>query len=325
MSTAQLEEQMAAALQTFVIEADDLVNEMEAGLLALESGAGDDAGEIVNALFRAVHTVKGSSGLFGLDMIVEFAHVVENVLDLVRAGSVPVTPDLVGALLPCRDHLARLLAAVGEGRTTATPDEKAAGEVLLAALRPFAQAPAAAVPAPRTSLEPVAPPVAAAPGTAVLSLRFGPDCLRTGMDPLSFLRYLATLGEPVAVECLDGLLPGADELDPEQCYLAFLVALRTDEPREALEGVFDFVREESDIRVVMPGDPVSAFSDIAASYGPLSATVATWVRGLADELAEGASPEAEAPATGPAGAASTVDPADAPPTAGGSAPAPTVP
>jgi two-component system chemotaxis sensor kinase CheA len=286
VSTVPLEDQMAAALRTFVIEADDLLTEMETGLLALESGAGPDSEEIVNALFRAVHTVKGSSGLFGLDMVVGFAHVVENVLDLVRAGAVPVTPALVGALLPCRDHLARLLGAVGEGRTEATPEETAAGETLLAALRPFAQPPepAGAVPAPRTSQE---PPVSAPPrtsGTAVLSLRFGPDCLRTGMDPLSFLRFLATLGETVAVECLDGLLPGADELDPEQCYLAFLVALRTAESREVLEGVFDFVRDESDIRVVMPDDPTSALTEMAASHGPLAGTVATWLRELAGEL-----------------------------------------
>jgi two-component system chemotaxis sensor kinase CheA len=289
MSTVPLEEQMAAALRTFVIEADDLLTEMEAGLLALESGAGPDSEEIVNALFRAVHTVKGSSGLFGLDMIVGFAHVVENVLDLVRAGAVPVTPALVGALLPCRDHLARLLGAVGEGRTDATSEETAAGETLLAALRPFAEpaeepaAPAGAVPAPRTSPEPPVSAPAPTGGTAVLSLRFGPDCLRTGMDPLSFLRYLATLGETVAVECLDGLLPGADDLDPEQCYLAFLVALRTDESRESLEGVFDFVRDESDIRVVMPGDPASALTEMAASHGPLAGTVATWLRELAGD------------------------------------------
>jgi HPt (histidine-containing phosphotransfer) domain-containing protein len=58
---------------------------METALLAIEGA--DDKSEMVNAIFRAAHTIKGSSGLFSLDHVVAFTHVVESVLDKVRAGN----------------------------------------------------------------------------------------------------------------------------------------------------------------------------------------------------------------------------------------------
>ena len=72
-----------AALQTFIAESRELLEQMEQALLAIDAGTCDDA--TVNALFRAAHTIKGSAGLFGLDDIVAFTHVVENVLDRIRA------------------------------------------------------------------------------------------------------------------------------------------------------------------------------------------------------------------------------------------------
>lgn len=73
------------ALQTFISESRELLGEMEQALLGLEQAEQKD--ELVNAIFRAAHTIKGSAGLFSLDPIVEFTHVVESVLDKVRAGS----------------------------------------------------------------------------------------------------------------------------------------------------------------------------------------------------------------------------------------------
>ncbi|MDE2279741.1 MAG: Hpt domain-containing protein, partial [Xanthomonadaceae bacterium] len=101
--------ELEQALQTFIAESRELLEDMEAALLAV--GQTDDPSEAVNAIFRAAHTIKGSSGLFGLDDIVAFTHVAESVLDRVRNGELTLDGELVALLLACRDHIGALVDA----------------------------------------------------------------------------------------------------------------------------------------------------------------------------------------------------------------------
>lgn len=91
------------ALQTFVVESRELLEGMEDALLAIEQT--DEKDELVNAIFRTAHTIKGSAGLFGLDHIVAFTHVVESVLDRVRAGKLKIEDPLIALLQIGRAHV----------------------------------------------------------------------------------------------------------------------------------------------------------------------------------------------------------------------------
>ena len=91
------------AKQTFVIEARELIQSMEESLLSLEAAPEDK--DTVDALFRSVHTIKGSGGIFGFDPIVAFAHVVEGVLGEMRNGKAAAGYNLIALLLSCGDHL----------------------------------------------------------------------------------------------------------------------------------------------------------------------------------------------------------------------------
>ena len=240
------------ALDIFITEARELLESLEEGLLALEGDPGD--AETVNAIFRSAHTLKGSSGLFGLSHLVSFAHVVETLLGHVREGEVTVTPELISVLLPCADHISRYIEAVADGRTEPGPAEAAEAAALLARLEPFmpgasAAVPAAAVPAAAVA-EAAEPETSSGPQGWHLRLRFGPDCLRNGMDPLSLLRYLGSLGEVTRVAVDESGLPEAPDMDPETNYLAFEAELHTEAAKAEIESVFDFVREDSDIRIV---------------------------------------------------------------------------
>ena len=88
-------------LHTFIVEARELLEDMEAALLRVADEA--DPRESINAIFRAAHTIKGSSGLFGLDAVVTFTHVVESVLDRVRDGAVGLDDSLVPLMLSSGD------------------------------------------------------------------------------------------------------------------------------------------------------------------------------------------------------------------------------
>ncbi|MDQ1812194.1 chemotaxis protein CheA [Massilia sp. CCM 9210] len=228
------------ALVTFIAESGELLQDMEAALLNIGDGEADS--EAVNAIFRAAHTIKGSAGLFGLDHVVAFTHVAESVLDVVRTGDCPLDPELVALLLACRDHLGHLLATVQSDGLAEDLALTEAGEPLLARLQVY--------------LEPSAPP-APASDTWSISLRFGPSVLCNGMDPMSFLRYLGTLGTIERIATLADTLPPLAEMDPECCYLGFEIALRSSASKADIEGVFDFVREDCHIAITPPESTMS--------------------------------------------------------------------
>ncbi|HSB96584.1 MAG TPA: Hpt domain-containing protein, partial [Spongiibacteraceae bacterium] len=93
-----------------VQEARELLQEMQNAVLAIEQSGADE--ELINAIFRAAHTIKGSSGLFGLDTIVDFTHVLESVLVKVRGGELDLDKTLTDLTLACGDHIAGLIDCV---------------------------------------------------------------------------------------------------------------------------------------------------------------------------------------------------------------------
>nr|WP_189674323.1 chemotaxis protein CheA [Pseudomonas sp. SWRI179] len=243
------------AQQTFIVEAREQLQAMEESLLQLETDPGDD--DAIGAIFRAAHTIKGSAGLFGLEPIVSFTHIVEDVLDRLRNGSVEVDAGLIAVLLKSSDHMLELInVAANQGGTLPPPALQR--EVELCQILQEYQAPSpAAAPTPAPETNP------SEPGETRLwhiSLRFGQDVFRNGMDPLSFLRYLQTLGEIVDIATLTDALPAAEAWDAESCYLGFDIAFRSAASHGAINEVFDFVREDCEIDIV-------AIDDAAAPQG----------------------------------------------------------
>ncbi|MCH5490338.1 chemotaxis protein CheA [Pseudomonas syringae] len=234
------------AQQTFIVEARELLQAMEESLLQLESEPGDlDA---IGAVFRAAHTIKGSAGLFGLTPIVSFTHIVEDVLDRLREGSVSVNAELIAVLLKSGDHMLELIDVVasrGEQLQQPALEREAA---LRQALQVF-QAPASAGAADSASASVVSDDEQSADVLWHISLRFGVDVFRNGMDPLSFLRYLNTLGQMVQVTTLTDSIPTVEAWDPESCHLGFEIDFRSAAGHAAINEVFDFVREDCAVEI----------------------------------------------------------------------------
>lgn len=228
------------AQQTFIVEARELLQAMEESLLQLENDPGDQ--DAIGAIFRAAHTIKGSAGLFGLTPIVSFTHIVEDVLDRLREGSVAVDAGLIAVLLKSGDHMLELIEVVasrGEALQPAALEREAA---LRQALHIY-QAPGSA-PAEDTACAPGAAEGELAEVVWHISLRFGVDVFRNGMDPLSFLRYLNTLGQMIQVTTVTDGIPAVESWDPESCHLGFEIDFRSAAGHDAINEVFDFVRED---------------------------------------------------------------------------------
>ncbi len=88
---------MDAIQQAYVVESRELLQMMEDNLLQMEDNGGDS--ETINSIFRAAHTIKGGAGVIECKFIVEFTHVLENVLDEMRSGTIKSSPELVEVLL----------------------------------------------------------------------------------------------------------------------------------------------------------------------------------------------------------------------------------
>ncbi|MEQ4604939.1 MAG: Hpt domain-containing protein, partial [Pseudomonas amygdali] len=235
------------AQQTFIVEARELLQAMEESLLQLESEPGDQ--DAIGAVFRATHTIKGSAGLFGLTPIVSFTHIVEDVLDRLREGSVSVDAGLIAVLLKSGDHMLELIDVVASRGQTLQPPALEREAALRQALQVY-QAPGNAQPADEAQ----APSVIDEQPAEVLwhiSLRFGVDVFRNGMDPLSFLRYLNTLGQMVQVTTVTDSIPALEAWDPESCHLGFEIDFRSSAGHAAINEVFDFVREDCAVEITL--------------------------------------------------------------------------
>jgi two-component system chemotaxis sensor kinase CheA len=250
---------------------------MESALLTVEHAEAKD--ELINAIFRTAHTIKGSAGLFSLDHVVAFTHVMESVLDRGRSGKLGIDATLVALLLDCGDHISALVDGVAAGETAVTAELTAQGAPLVARLSNYL---------------PTAPAIANGTGTAStvslsasgdavdpiqrlegdglhtdhwhISVRFGRSVLKDGMDPLSFIRYLATMGDIAGIATLTDALPDAQYMDPEDCYLGFEIAFHTAADKTDIERVFEFVRDDCTLLILPPHSLVSEYINLLQTH-----------------------------------------------------------
>ncbi len=112
-----------ALLEVFLTEAEERLGQMEEGLVALEERPGDD--ELLQAIFRAAHTLKGNAATLGFGALTEFTHVLEDLLERLRKGALAATPALVTLLLESVDALRQLLADAAAGLDEMRPAQRA--------------------------------------------------------------------------------------------------------------------------------------------------------------------------------------------------------
>jgi two-component system chemotaxis sensor kinase CheA len=180
--------------QTFIEESDEGLDVLESGLLALDSGTADE--EVIHAVFRAAHSIKGGAGTFGLNEIANFTHVMETLLDEMRDGRRAISKDGVNILLNSVDVLRGLMDAA---RDDVDPEMSRANEVkgLLDALLAAGNIETAPDSSASESSEPEVSAENKAPAGAMgWHIKFHPHehMLRTGNDTVRMFKELASLG-----------------------------------------------------------------------------------------------------------------------------------
>lgn len=259
------------AIATFVQEARDQLEGLEGLLLDLEGGTG---AEQVDAVFRTLHTVKGSGAMFGFGVLARFTHHFEDAFDRVREGRLSVNQPLIDLSLRARDHMMALLDCGGDGpEAEALAAAPAARELLeaLARLTGAARDVDSAAPGARDG-------GASSAGKLQrwsVSFRPEPGALRNGMRPDLLMAELANLGAfDVSVDV--SAVPPLEDLSPDESLLVWRGVLQTDHPRSAIEAVFIFADDaEVLIEPVASEAPRSGPEPAAPGGAPTTTSAAT--------------------------------------------------
>ena len=251
--------------EIFFQECEEQLAELESGLLKLNDGDRDP--ETVNAVFRAVHSIKGGAGAFGLDDLVAFAHVFETTLDCVRSNRLEPTQDVLKVMLKSADVLADLTNAARDGgyvdearsRTLVKELEALAnGETPAPAVRASEPAPAVAAPAPSddSGFQPIPfsfdsfdddePAVDAV--TYEISFRPRRELYTKGNEAALLLRDLSRIGE-MTINCDADTLPALDKMDPEEAYFTWTIELGTAKGEDDIRTVFEFAEWDCDLEI----------------------------------------------------------------------------
>ncbi|QQA41893.1 chemotaxis protein CheA [Pelagovum pacificum] len=236
---------------TFFEECEDLLDALVEGLSAMSAGTHDD--ETVHAVFRAVHSIKGGAGAFGLDDLVNFAHRFETVLDRVRSDELPIEPDLMRVLQRAGDHLTDIVEA---NRLDAEYDREASA-TLLAELNRFLgiEETAAEASPPEEefvfealTIELDTPPVEEVAKTYRLTFRPARGLYANGHEPILLFEALAQLGTLDVTANLTAL-GDFDQLDWEAPAFDWTLTLQTSEPEHVIHEVFEFVEGLCDLHI----------------------------------------------------------------------------
>ncbi len=242
-------DELEAIKITYFQECDELLVDLENGLLALQRG--EAQGDTVNGVFRAVHSIKGGAGVFGFDELVRFSHLFETVLDGVRDGRIAPSMPTVALLLRAHDELIDHVGAARAGRT-ATRGATQVARSLTALAEGLESHGGGGVEDPDFGFTPI--PVLLDPAPEPLaeqpdwSIAFRPhsELYRKANEPAVLLRELGRLGElTVALDA--SALPGLEALDPEAAYLAWRIGLDSAVDEATLREVFEFVDGDCDL------------------------------------------------------------------------------
>jgi len=251
--------------ETFRQEARDLLEMLEQVLLDLGQDSGNR--DLVDASFRALHTLKGSGAMFGYDEVAEFVHEFETAFDRVRKGKAAISPALVAIALSAKDHINDLVFEPGK--------HAPAGEAILDQLHKTVDTGAAAqasAPAPAQDAAPEA-----ADGAVRVRFWLPADAIAFGTDPLLLLDEMRDLGAN-SVTALTDRLPPLHEMDPSGTYFGWDVVFENGITDEQVEDVFMFVRDGMELSI----EPLDTGAPEAA-----------------DAPSEAAAPAADAPAAEP--------------------------
>jgi two-component system chemotaxis sensor kinase CheA len=251
---------MDELVKVFMEESEDEIRELESGLIRLEEDKEDE--DTINRVFRAAHTIKGSAGLVGFDSVSNYTHTLENILDRIRKKDLTITKKLISTMLASVDFLKRMIAAGSEGEEV----DKKEIEQSVQSIKRFS---GAAKLAGDTQGE--LSRLKNKSGDKIISviMKFRPDILATGQDPIMLIQELKDLGEIIESRVYANAIPDLYNLVPTTCYTSWDIIMRTSRPISDVNNVFIFVMDENEISVANISSQYKEGVDLTLAEKPI--------------------------------------------------------
>lgn len=233
---------------SFFEECEELLEAMHDGFDQIANETHDK--ETIHAVFRAVHSIKGGAGAFGLDDLVAFAHHFETALEKVRSGEIEADYEVLELFKHCGDHLSDLVSAARDDSEVSKETSDALGEKLNEVIG-HDPSEEEELPEfiPQTldlgMLELSAPPP---PAGYNITFKAHADLFASGNEPLLLFRSLEKLGK-LEVSCDTSDVPPLEGLEPSACFLTWTLCIQTEIDEVSLEEVFEFVDDCCDISI----------------------------------------------------------------------------
>jgi len=241
----------------FIEEAVDLIDDLEKAVLELEDNTTD--ADIVQRIFRIMHTLKGNSSMFGFEQIDRFTHHMETIYDQVRSGEREVTQATLNVTLRSVDHLKNLLDEAGNESAALMKEQEALMQQMDAIIEGHpvpadaSQAPAEepqSVPEASVKAAPQPVPIEEKGAYETFFIRYAPvtDIFNNGTNPLYQVDELQALGK-AKIKVHFEKVPPLAEIEPSFCYTSWEIILATDKGQNAIGDVFIFVEGDSDLKI----------------------------------------------------------------------------
>ena len=225
----------------FTEEAQEIVVSLERDLLDLENNMSDK--QLINNIFRSVHTLKGSSGMVDFSVLTAFAHDLENVLSRVRSEELKVTAGLITLLLDVTDLLKNLVSTDPENAENELGPEMRRLTESIKKYKGYSSENKKQKEDRREDEDSFSEKY------FQIILKFKPDIFSTGTDPLMLLKELDSVGDIIKVKCNPENIPDIEKLSFEKLYLSWELVVKTFEPRSSIDNIFIFVQENNTIIV----------------------------------------------------------------------------
>jgi two-component system, chemotaxis family, sensor kinase CheA len=222
----------------FIQEADENLQLLETRIISFEEHPNDTA--IINEAFRAIHSIKGGAGLAGFPGVKDFTHVVEDLFENIRSGSLQIEASIISIILEAMDVMKQMIENIKNGLDSHSdidvdPVLGTIGNLLNSGTVHSADSKISVIENNNGKK------------TYYIKLSYYPEIYSAGIDPLMFITDLEKSGTILYKYLNRSGFPSYDDFDPEKFYLDWTLFYQTDKNESFINDIFCFVIDDSEI------------------------------------------------------------------------------
>ena len=243
---------MNEELELFLEDSEEQLTFMENALVSMQENGVNE--EDIGALFRAMHTIKGTAGMFGFDDVVSFAHVAESLLSEVRSNTIELTEDMMELFLLCKDHTQRLVEVASQNEevddSLRTVNDDLLAKLLALMPNDDKNSTQNVQKQENTKKEEIPANNSSNKDIWQITISLHEDFFTSGMDIINIISYIDDLGHIKKIIPIIDKVPLLKDYNPIEAYIGFDIELEAITTEEEIEEIFEFILDDLDLKIM---------------------------------------------------------------------------